>query len=100
MPLDLARKSTITSSIVLDRNIPVLVRDGVLLFANLFRPRDDGSWPVIMSVTPYGKDKFGDRLASFFMRLSGVKFGNLNHSRFTTFEAPDPVHWVKNGYAV
>jgi len=34
------------------------------------------------------------------MRFSGVKFGKLNRSRFAGFESPDPVHWVKNGYAV
>jgi len=47
----------------------------VRLFANLFRPTADGRYPVIMSVTPYGKDKLPDRVANFFMRLSGVKFG-------------------------
>jgi predicted acyl esterase len=51
------------------------MRDGVRLFANLFRPTADGRYPVIMSVTPYGKDKLPDRVANFFMRLSGVKFG-------------------------
>ncbi len=57
-------------------------------------------YPVIMSVTPYGKDKLPDRLANFFMRLSGVKFGKLNCSRLTGFESPDPVYWVQQGYAV
>jgi predicted acyl esterase len=66
----------------------VPMRDGAPLFANLFRPAADGSHPVIMSVTPYGKDKVPDRLAAFFMRLSGVKFGKLNCSRLTGFESP------------
>lgn len=85
---------------ILERNIPVAMRDGVRLFANLFRPPADGPWAVIMSVTPYGKDKLPDRLASFFMRLSGVKFGKLNCSRFDGFESPDLAHWVEKGYAV
>ena len=51
-------------------------------------------------MTPYGKDKLPDRLANFFMRLSGVKFGKLNCSRLTGFESPDPIYWVKHGYAV
>ncbi len=86
--------------IAIERDLPVPMRDGVLLFANLFRPAADGSYPVIMSVTPYGKDKLPDRLATFFMRLSGVKFGKLNCSRLTGFESPDPVYWVQQGYAV
>jgi len=85
---------------VIERDLAVPMRDGVLLFANLFRPAADGSYPVIMSVTPYGKDKLPDRLATFFMRLSGVKFGKINCSRLTGFESPDPVYWVQQGYAV
>jgi hypothetical protein len=83
-------------SIAIDRDLAVPMRDGMRLFANLFRPAAEGSYPVIMSVTmsvtPYGKDKLPDRLAAFFMRLSGVKFGKLNCSRLTGFESPDPVY--------
>jgi predicted acyl esterase len=85
---------------ILQRNISVPMRDGACLFANLFRPPADGPWPVIMSVTPYGKDKLPDRLREFFMRLSGVKFGKRNRSRWAGFESPDPPHWVENGYTV
>ncbi len=98
--LDMAKKSTVYSSLILERDIPVPMRDGVRLFANLFRPAGDGPWAVILSVTPYGKDNLPDRLRSFLMRLSGVKFGKLNCSRFAGFESPDPAHWVENGYAV
>ncbi len=87
-------------SIAMERDLAVPMRDGVRLFANLFRPTADRPYPVIMSVTPYGKDKLPDRLASFFMRLSGVKFGKLNCSRLTGFESPDPAYWVPQGYAV
>jgi predicted acyl esterase len=84
-------------SIAIERDLPVPIRDGVLLFANLFRPAAEGSYPVLMSVTPYGKDKLPDRLTTFFMRLSGVRFGKLNCSRLTGFEAPDPIYWVQQG---
>jgi len=98
--LHLTKKSTILSSMIPERNIPVPMRDGVRLFANLFRPVADGPWAVVMSVTPYGKDELPDRLGEFLMRLSGVKFGKLNRSRFAGFESPDPAYWVENGYAV
>ena len=87
-------------SITVNRDLIVTMRDGVRLFANLFRPTADRPYPLIMSVTPYGKDKLPDRLANFFMRLSGVKFGKLHCSRLTGFESPDPVYWVQQGYAV
>jgi predicted acyl esterase len=85
---------------IVERDIAVPMRDGVRLFANLFRPGADGPSAVIMSVTPYGKDNLPDRVGEFFMRLSGAKFGKLNRSRFAGFESPDPAHWVENGYAV
>lgn len=88
------------SSIGTQRNLAVPMRDGVRLFANLFRPTADGPCPLIMSVTPYGKDKLPDRVANLFMRLSGIKFGKLNCSRLTGFESPDPAYWVQQGYAV
>jgi hypothetical protein len=88
------------TSIAIEADLAVPMRDGVRLFANLFKPKTDRPYPVIMSVTPYGKDKLPDRLATFFMRLSGVKFGKLNFSQLTGFESPDPVYWVQQGYAV
>ena len=64
------------TSIAVNRDLIVPMRDGVRLSANLFTPKADRPCPVIMSVTPYGKDNLPDRVGSFFMRLSGVKFGD------------------------
>src|SRR5215472_19233672 len=86
--------------VAIERDVAVPMRDGIRLFANLYRPAKNAPHPVIMSVTPYGKDKLPDRISTFFMRLSGVKFGKLNCSRLTGFESPDPVYWVRQGYAV
>jgi predicted acyl esterase len=83
-----------------ERDVAVVMRDGVRLFANVFRPADAAPRPVVLSVTPYGKDKTPDRLGMLFMRVSGVKFGRLGCSRWTGFESPDPVFWVKAGYNV
>ena len=88
------------TSLTIERDVVVTMRDGVHLIANLYRPTADGPHPVIMSVTPYGKDKLPDRVSNFFMRLSGIKFGNVNCSRITGFESPDPEYWVQQGYAV
>jgi predicted acyl esterase len=57
------------TSIAIERDLAVPMRDGVRLFANLYKPASDLRYPVIMSVTPYGKDKLPDRVANFFMRL-------------------------------
>jgi predicted acyl esterase len=90
----------INVGVIFERDLAVPMRDGVILSANLFRPTDGTRAPVVMSVTPYGKDRRRDRLITFFMRMSGVRFGKIKVSRFTGFEAPDPLFWVRNGYAV
>jgi putative CocE/NonD family hydrolase len=43
------------SSVVVDFDVPVLMRDGTRLRANVFRP-SDGRWPVLLTRLPYGKD--------------------------------------------
>src|SRR5215472_13261911 len=41
---------------VLQRNIPVPMRDGVVLRADVLRPIEDGKFPVLVYRTPYGKE--------------------------------------------
>ena len=42
--------------IVIERDVPVVMRDGVTLRANVYRPAVGGPFPVITERTPYGKD--------------------------------------------
>jgi uncharacterized protein len=37
-------------------NIPVEMRDGTILRANIYRPAVEGKWPVLLTRLPYGKD--------------------------------------------
>lgn len=39
-------------------DVPATMRDGTVLRANIFRPDDDGTYPVALTRTPYGKDFF------------------------------------------
>jgi hypothetical protein len=94
------RSIRITDGIRLDRDVEVTMRDGIRLMANIFRPAEEQPVPVVMSVTPYGKDVMPDRVHMILMRISGVRFGALECSSWTGFEAPDPLFWVRAGYAV
>lgn len=40
---------------VVERNVPVPMRDGVILRADIIRPRQSGSYPTLVYRTPYGK---------------------------------------------
>jgi predicted acyl esterase len=90
----------IGNAVWLDQDVSVPMRDGVRLMVNVFRPAVEGAVPVLMSVTPYGKDATPDWVHMTLMRLAGVRFGKLDCSNWTGFEAPDPLFWVRAGYAV
>ena len=43
------------SKIVVERNVDVPMRDGVVLAADVYRPADDEPAPTLITRTPYGK---------------------------------------------
>lgn len=87
----------VEDGLLIDRNIPVRMRDGVAILIDLYRPADrpDGPMPVLLGWSPYGKHGLSD---SLFPPHSGVEPGWM--SRFTAFEAADPAYWCAHGYAV
>ena len=42
-------------SVKLETNVPVSMRDGVLLYADVYRPEGPGPFPVLLQRTPYDK---------------------------------------------
>ena len=44
------------SSIVIDKDVPVPMRDGTVLRADVYRPATPGKYPVILQRTPYNKN--------------------------------------------
>lgn len=44
-----------SNGVVFEENVPVPVRDGTILRANVFRPAAAGRYPAIVERTPYGK---------------------------------------------
>lgn len=43
-------------TLVIEKNVPVRMRDGVVLCADVFRPAAQGKYPVILQRTPYNKN--------------------------------------------
>ncbi len=91
--------------VLFERDVAVPMRDGVVLRVNVFRPQGGGTHPVILSAHPYGKDELpkpkrsgrGYR-APFQYHL--MQTAPVTHSAWTSWEAPDPAHWVPRGYVV
>jgi putative CocE/NonD family hydrolase len=42
--------------VIVQRNVPATMRDGVVLYADIYRPDAPGRFPVILERTPYNKD--------------------------------------------
>ncbi|MBO0806706.1 MAG: CocE/NonD family hydrolase [Actinobacteria bacterium] len=91
-------------SVVVLRDLPVVVRDGVTLRVNVVRPAGSGQFPVLMSAHPYGKDELprrrgrGYRVSLQYRVLRQT--GPVRFSSLTGWEAPDPAWWAGQGYAV
>lgn len=87
-----------------DEDVEVRMRDGVVLRLNLFRPIGDGPFPVILSAHPYGKDRVPSKKRGGWSVNKQFRIVNqpepLRFSDQTSWEAPDPVWWVQQGYAV
>ena len=52
----------------IERHQPVKMRDGVILYADIYRPAKEGKYPVILTRTPYGVQRVGvhhERMGSF-----------------------------------
>lgn len=86
-------------------DVPVRMRDGVTLRLNLFRPAGASApLPLLLSAHPYGKDAVPRRKRSGWSLNPQFRIMNqpepFQISDQTSWEAPDPVWWAQQGYAV
>ena len=58
------------NDITVQNRVPVPMRDGVILYADVFRPVGDGKHPVLVSRTPYSTERYPSsyRSAVYFAR--------------------------------
>jgi predicted acyl esterase len=88
----------IEMGMIFEQNVPVRLRDGVIVYLDIHLPLMAGpgsDLPVLLAWGPYGKHGRTNRI---FWPLSGVDPEWV--SPLTAFEAPDPVYWTQSGYAV
>lgn len=83
--------------ILLERDVPIKLRDGVTIYADVFRPTDGKPCPAILAWSPYGKEIGGQMLDDVPGR-AGVPVDAT--SGLEKFEGPDPAYWVNHGYAI
>ena len=85
----------------IDWDVPIAVDDGLVLRADVFRPRA-GKSPIILSYGPYGKwlhfeDLYTDQWRRMVEQHPDVVAGST--STYANWEVVDPERWVPDGYA-
>ncbi len=86
----------------IDWDVPIVMDDGVVLRADMFRPARNGRFPVLLSYGPYAKGlAFQDGYPSAWQRMAqthpDVVAGSSN--KYQNWEVVDPEKWVPHDYA-
>jgi uncharacterized protein len=90
--------------VTFEHNVPVKMRDGVILHADIYRPNADGKFPVLLQRTPYNKDggfKFGLQAAQrgYVAIIQDVRGRYSSEGEWYTFkhepnDGYDTVEWA------
>lgn len=96
-------KRIIQGALLIEIDVPIPMDDGVVLKADVFRPVDDGQYPVILSYGPYGKGLHfidGYKTAWEIMARNHPDTVAGTSNAHANWEVVDPEKWVPDGYVV
>src|SRR5262249_60875888 len=89
-----AGRPVVFHPVLVEKDIAITLRDGGTILANVFRPGDEGEFPVIITLGPYPKDvHFSDWNPAAGRRLP-------EHNEHMHWETVDPEWWGTQGDAV
>ena len=93
--------SVIQDGMKIDWDVPITMRDGLVVRADVYRPVLEGEYPVILTYGPYAKGlPFQDGYPSAWTRMvelhPDVAEGSTN--KYQNWEVADPEKWVPDGY--
>jgi len=81
--------------IICMQDVAVKMRDGITIYADIYKPEEEGKYPLIISWSFYGKRPFEGQSE---WQIMGVPPGTV--SDMSKFESADPGYWCRRGYAV
>lgn len=87
--------ATVEDGIRIERDVAVPMRDGTILYADIYRPEDSGKVPAIVAWSPYGKRVDRTRVPPVMAAAVPPSVSSM-----AKFEGPDPAYWCRHGYAV
>ena len=89
-------------SVAVEKNVPMRTRDGVTLFADVYRPDGPGRFPVLVSRSPYGKDTAANNpngSSQFYARYGYISLIQDCRGRFSSEGSYDTIFQeVADGY--
>lgn len=77
------------------QDVPIKMRDGITIYADIYKPIGDDKYPLIISWSFYGKRPFDGQSEWQIMGVPPQTVSNMSK-----FESPDPGYWCRRGYAV
>jgi len=86
---------TVENGIRLERDVAVPLRDGTIIYTDVYRPDGVTRVPSIIGWTPFGKRNHTTTPPQW---QSLLKDGVV--SPMAKFECPDPAYWCPRGYAI
>jgi uncharacterized protein len=97
-------KTLIEDGMKIMLDVPITMADGVVLRADIYRPIEDGRYPVIASLGAYGKNlPFSEPPYTGMWTKMVENYPDTiegTTTKHTSFEVADPEHWIPHGYAV
>jgi hypothetical protein len=92
-------------NILLDRDVPVKMRDGITLYADVYRPADSGKYPALLLRTPYNKSEAVDAFVisaakhGYAVALQDVRGQFRSEGRFDPYrqeitDGYDTIEWL------
>ena len=92
-------------NVVMDRDVPVKMRDGVTLYADICRPSDPGRYPALLVRTPYNKTEAVDPFVisaakrGYVVALQDVRGQYRSEGRFNPYlqeitDGYDTIEWL------
>lgn len=85
----------------IDWDVEIQVSDGNVLRADVFRPAEEGVYPVILTHGPYGKGlpfQVGFPTQWRSLVRDHPEVSEASSCKYQVWETPDPQRWVPDGY--
>lgn len=95
-------KSEVRDGMRIDWNVPLEMKDGVILRCDIYRPDDDGKYPAILTYGIYAKGVAYQEGYPFQwnkMVEDYPEISEMSSNKYQNWEVTDPECWVPHGYA-